>query len=103
MRLILLLCCHVAFASAGVAQSHAAWTLLWADEFTQPDGSSPDPTRWEFDIGGNGWGNSEIEYYTSRTNNARIENNQLVIEAHQESYLGRTNTSARLKSQNKAS
>ena len=35
------------------------------------------------------------EYYTSRTNNARIENGQLVIEAHQESYGGNNYTSAR--------
>jgi beta-glucanase (GH16 family) len=103
MRRTLFLFCYFAFAIPGFAQNSTGWTLVWADEFTQPNGSSPDTNKWAFDTGGDGWGNNELEYYTSRTNNARIENNQLVIEAHQENYLGRTNTSARLKSQGKVS
>ena len=46
--------------------------IVWDDEFNQPDGSAPDPTKWSYDIGSGGWGNNELEYYTSRTNNARI-------------------------------
>ena len=84
------------FALPAVAQVLPGWTLVWADEFTQPNGSVPDPAKWGYDIGGTGWGNNELEYYTSRTNNARIENGQLVIEARQESYLGKNYTSARL-------
>lgn len=86
----------------GVASSQTNWTLVWADEFTQADGTSPDNSKWAYDIGNNGWGNNEWEYYTSRTNNVRIENNQLVIEAKQENYLGSSYTSARLKTQGKA-
>ncbi len=84
-----------------VAQTNTAWSLVWADEFAQVDGSSPDSTKWAYDIGtgSGGWGNNELEYYTSRTNNVRIENGQLVIEAKQEKYLGRSYTSARLKTQ----
>jgi beta-glucanase (GH16 family) len=85
-----------------IAQS-PAWTLVWSDEFNQPDGSSPDPGKWTFDIGGGGWGNNELEYYTSRTNNARIVGGCLVIEADQESYGGSSYTSARLKTQGKCS
>src|SRR5208283_5690275 len=77
----------------------ADWQLVWSDEFNQPDGSSPDPTKWGFDTGGGGWGNNELEYYTSRTNNARIVGGQLVIEADQESYGGENYTSARMKTQ----
>ncbi len=78
----------------------ADWQLVWSDEFNQPDGSSPDPTKWTFDTGNNGgWGNNELEYYTSRTNNARIEGGQLVIEADQESYGGQNYTSARMLTQ----
>src|SRR5437867_2541488 len=62
------------------------WRLIWADEFSQPDGASPDPAKWVFDIGGDGWGNNELETYTSRTNNVRIEGGQLVIEARKENY-----------------
>jgi len=79
----------------------AAWQLVWSDEFNQPDGSSPDPTKWGYDIGNGGWGNNELEYYTSRTNNARIVGGQLVIEADQESYGGSSYTSARLLTQGK--
>jgi beta-glucanase (GH16 family) len=78
---------------------HADWQLVWSDEFNQPDGSAPNPANWGYDIGNGGWGNEELEYYTSRTNNARIENGQLVIEAQQESYGGSSYTSARLKTQ----
>lgn len=80
-----------------------AWRLVWADEFNQPDGSSPDTNKWRFDVGGGGWGNNEWQYYTSRTNNARIEGGCLIIEARQESYQGSNYTSARLKTQGRAS
>jgi beta-glucanase (GH16 family) len=80
--------------------TRAAWQLVWSDEFNQPDGSSPNPTNWTFETGNNGgWGNNELEYYTSRTNNARIENGQLVITAIQESFGGQNYTSARMKTQ----
>ncbi len=81
----------------------AGWQLVWADEFTQPNGTSPDSSKWNYDIGtgSGGWGNGELQYYTSRTNNVRIENDQLVIEAKAESYLGSSYTSARLLTQNK--
>ncbi len=95
--------CLLLFALSAFAQTNPGWTLVWSDEFAQPDGSSPDPSKWTYDTGAGGWGNSELEYYTSRTNNARIQNGQLVIEARQESYLGSSYTSARLKTQAKAS
>jgi beta-glucanase (GH16 family) len=77
--------------------------IVWSDEFNQPDGSSPDPTKWNYDLGGGGWGNGEMEFYTGRTNNARIVGGQLVIEADLESTNGYSYTSARLKTQGLAS
>jgi beta-glucanase (GH16 family) len=77
------------------------WRLVWSDEFDQPEGSSPDPAKWGYDIGGNGWGNKELEYYTSRTNNVRIEDGKLVIEARQEPFNGKSITSARLLTKGK--
>ena len=88
-------------AALSTAQAATAWTLVWSDEFTQADGTAPDSTKWGYEIGGNGWGNNELEYYTSRTNNARIEGGQLVIEARAESYLGKNYTSARLLTKGK--
>jgi len=46
------------------------WKTLFADEFDGPDGASPDPARWAFDMGGQGWGNKELEYYTNLPQNA---------------------------------
>src|SRR4051794_14409885 len=87
---------------------HAAWQLSWYDEFAQADGTLPDSTKWGYDIGGGGYGNNELESYTSRTNNVRIEGGQLVIEARKENYTGPDNiarnyTSARLLTKNKVS
>ncbi len=83
------------------ASRPGGWTLVWADEFSQPDGTAPDPARWGYDTGGKGWGNKELEYYTSSTNNARIENGLLVIEARKEDLGGRNYTSARLQTHGK--
>jgi len=88
-------------ANCGLVAQAQKWKLVWADEFTQPDGSAPDASKWGYDVGGNRWGNNELEYYTSRTNNARIEGGQLVIEARRENYRGKNYTSARLLTKGK--
>jgi beta-glucanase (GH16 family) len=80
------------------------YTLVWSDEFNGADGSQPDAAKWTYDVGGNGWGNDELEYYTSRPQNAQIRGGNLVITAQQEAYTGtdgvmRNYTSARLKTQ----
>ena len=78
----------------------AGWKLVWHDEFDQV--GQPDPLRWSYDVGGNGWGNHELEFYTySRPENARVENGHLVIEARRESWQGAAYTSARLVTKNK--
>ena len=41
-------------------------TAIWTDEFTT-DGA-PDATKWGYDIGGTGWGNNELQYYTDGLN-----------------------------------
>ena len=57
----------------------AGWSLVWSDEFNDPAGTSPDPARWEFEIGDGaingipGWGNSELQYYTDSTANAATD------------------------------
>src|SRR5260370_11555762 len=81
--------------------------LVWSDEFNSADGSSPDASKWTFDtgVGGNGWGNNELETYTNRTKNAQIQGGNLVLTAVKETYadpsdgVTRNYTSARLKTQ----
>ena len=73
------------------------WALVWADEFT--DEGLPDSSRWRYDVGGHGWGNRELQYYTARRlANARVEDGLLVIEARREAFNDRDYTSARLLS-----
>jgi beta-glucanase (GH16 family) len=83
------------------AQTIPVWRLLWADEFSQADGSPPNSQKWGYDVGGGGWGNGELQYYTDRTNNSRIEGGCLVIEADAESWGGNNYTSARLLTKGK--
>lgn len=77
-------------------------TLVWEENF---DAAAVNPTTWTYDFGDGcernlcGWGNSELEYYTSRTENARIEDGKLIIEARREAFLGKQFTSARLKTE----
>jgi beta-glucanase (GH16 family) len=74
------------------SKAYGDWTNVWSDEF---NGASIDLTKWRFDLGNGatnnnpGWGNNELEYYTSRTNNAYVTNGMLHIRAQIES----TNTS----------
>ena len=85
----------------------ASYKLSWNDEFNGADGSSPDASKWTYDtgVGGNGWGNNELETYTNRTQNAQIKGGNLVITAVKETYadpsdgVTRNYTSARLKTQ----
>jgi beta-glucanase (GH16 family) len=71
------------------------WKLVWSDEFNYK--GLPDPLKWTYDVGGHGWGNHELEYYTSkRLENARVEDSVLVIEARKENMDTNKFTSARL-------
>ena len=79
------------------------WSLVWSDEFNGPSGAAVDATKWTAEIGGGGWGNNELEYYTSRVDNAYQSDGLLVIKAIKESYAGSQYTSARLITRNKFS
>jgi hypothetical protein len=57
---------------------------VWADEFDYE--GLPDNKKWSYDIGGNGWGNQEMQYYTKDLKNARVEGGKLIIEAIKERY-----------------
>ena len=77
-----------------------AMKLVWSDEFNYT--GLPDSTKWNYDVGGGGWGNHELEYYTrARPDNARVEHGHLVIEAKKERYKENDYTAARLVSKGK--
>lgn len=57
-------------------------TLVWHDEFDGPAGAPVDSTKWVHDVGGQGGGNQELEYYTPGTQNAALDGDgHLVITA----------------------
>jgi beta-glucanase (GH16 family) len=90
----------VACKSPEVTPPPAARKLVWSDEFDKA--GLPDSTKWSYEVGGNGWGNNEQQYYTAkRLENARVENGKLIIEARKEAYQGKNYTSARLMTQGK--
>jgi beta-glucanase (GH16 family) len=76
------------------------WELVWSDEF---EGDSIDESKWTFDFGNWGWGNNELQYYTdNRSENARIEDGILVIEARKND-MGQDWTSTRMTTRGKVS
>ncbi|QDU59143.1 glycoside hydrolase family 16 protein [Aeoliella mucimassa] len=91
--------------TATAADTADQWKLTWSDEF---DGQEVDRKKWDFDIGNGfynysanqwiaGWGNSELEYYTDSTTNAKVEDGQLHLRAVKQSLHGCGYTSARMK------
>lgn len=71
--------------------------LVWSDEFDRA--GLPDTALWRYDVGGHGWGNQELQHYTSsRAENARVQDGHLIIEARREPWGGNEYTSARLLS-----
>lgn len=76
------------------------WNLVWSDEF-DTDGL-PDTNKWTYKVGDWGWGNNELQYYTKNASeNARVEDGNLIIEAHEQP--DGSWTSARLSTQGKTS
>lgn len=56
--------------------------LAFKDEFNGAAGSAIDTAKWTAEIGGGGWGNQELEYYTNSTDNAYLDGSgSLVIRA----------------------
>ncbi len=72
---------EVGAGDGGEDSAIPGWTLTWSDEFNGPDGSAVDPTKWVHELGGNGEGNDELEFYTDGTENAVVEGGNLVITA----------------------
>lgn len=99
LTLVLISCIALSASITGVhAQSKRK--LVWSDEFNYK--GLPDSTKWNYDVGGHGWGNQELQYYTKKQlGNARVENGLLLIEAKKEPVEKNAYTSARLVTKGK--
>ncbi|HCR91017.1 MAG: hypothetical protein A2W90_05115 [Bacteroidetes bacterium GWF2_42_66] len=61
------------------AQENNCSYLIWADEFDT--GNAPSSAKWDYDTGGGGWGNNELQTYTNTRTNSWVENGRLYIKA----------------------
>lgn len=101
---LLFLFSHVS-AQKSASDTVNEYELVWSDEFEYT--GLPDSSKWTYDVGDGcpdicGWGNNELQFYTEdRLKNARVENGNLIIEAHKEAYEDRDYTSARLLTRNR--
>jgi beta-glucanase (GH16 family) len=76
------------------------WSPTMSDEFDGAEGTPPDPALWTYDVGGDGWGNGQLEFNTDRVENVSLDGEgHLRIVAREESYMGNDYTSARIKTQ----
>lgn len=48
-------------------------SYAFVDDFNGPAGAPPDPAKWSFDVGGGGWGNNELQTYTSSRENSFLD------------------------------
>ena len=74
------------------ADSYVGKTLVWSDEF---EGDQIDLNNWTYDLGAHGWGNQELQLYTSSSENSYVHDGNLMIVAKEQ---GAMYTSARMKS-----
>lgn len=109
------------FERIKVSPNAHGYELVWSDEFNYI--GKPDSTKWGYDY--KFIANQEEQYYTDKLKNARVEDGNLIIEAHKETVINEyyndpeilkkghlkhaaknktaKYTSARLKTQDKAS
>jgi len=79
-------------------ESYSGYTMVWHDEFSEQQLNEDD---WNYEIGGGGWGNNELENYTARSQNSFLSSGNLIIEARKEDYEGNNYTSARITTKDK--
>jgi beta-glucanase (GH16 family) len=98
---ILVVCCLSACTNSKKATDGELWKLSWSEEFNYT--GLPDSSKWSYDIGGHGWGNNELQYYTmAKPENAFVNNGSLKITAKKQKTENRDYTSARLVTKGKA-
>ncbi|WP_082026539.1 family 16 glycosylhydrolase [Flammeovirga sp. OC4] len=85
-------------ATCTITVPEREYKLVWQEEF---DGDALNLDYWTYEVNGRGGGNQELQYYTDRPENIRVEDGKLIIEAKKEEYEGKNYTSARIISKDK--
>lgn len=74
--------------------------LIWEEDFNYT--GLPNEEEWSYEVGGHGWGNSELQYYTEADeDNVYVKDGKLIITALKEDYEGKNYTSTRLVTRGK--
>jgi beta-glucanase (GH16 family) len=113
-RTLSLSLCSLALATAGLAlgacsdgdgptvQSPVRWDLVWSDEFNDKADAPINAKFWTHDVGGDGWGNGQLEYNTDRVENVSHDGfGNLRIVARKEAFESNGYTSGRIKTEDK--
>jgi beta-glucanase (GH16 family) len=98
MRIILLMVgvlCIAACSSSKKTATDKGWKLVWSDEFNYT--GLPDSNRWTYEVGGQGWGNNEKQYYLEKSlENSFVSDGKLHIVALKKDFENLAYTSAKL-------
>lgn len=86
-------------SSSVVVVVHVALNLIWSDEFNV-DGA-PDVSKWNLQTWDPGYVNDELQSYTTRAKNIKVEDGLLKITALREDYGKGKFTSGRIESNGK--
>jgi len=87
-------------SSPGQTTAPEEWTLVVADEFDGEVDTAPDSSFWTYDVGGDGFGNQQLEFNTDRVENVSLDGEgHLRIIAREESFRGNQYTSGRIKTE----
>lgn len=101
ITLLSLYVCFFSHKKDSVHSNNVKWDLYWSDEFNYT--GLPDSTKWGYDVGGHGWGNNELQYYTNASpQNVEVSRGTLKIRALKQKMEGKDYTSARLVTRDKA-
>ncbi len=65
--------------------SYPGMTLVWSDEF---NGTALNTSDWNYEIGGGGWGNNELQIYTNSAQNVYETDGYLTIKATKDPNTG---------------
>ena len=90
------------FCPVALNAAESGWKLVWQDEF---NGDALDYSKWGVEVNALGGGNNELQFYTDRPENVRVDNGQLILEARKDKFstlgITRDYSSARIRTKHR--
>ena len=63
-------------------EAPSRWKLVWRDEFNAMQGAPIDLTKWRHEVGGDGWGNQQLEYNSDRVEEWNADKVRWFVDDH---------------------